>query len=83
MLLYHRPNGARDAARWGVDVMMSGHTHNGQIYPFNFLVKRMFPLTAGSFDVDGMLLHVCPGTGTWGPLLRLGSRSEITQVTFT
>ena len=50
MLLYHRPDGAEAAAAWGVDVMLSGHTHNGQIFPFNYLVKRMYPRTIGSFD---------------------------------
>ena len=82
VLLYHRPNGAEDASAWGADVMLTGHTHHGQIYPFNFLVKRMFPRTKGSHDVGGMLLHVCPGTGTWGPFLRLGSRCEITSLRF-
>ena len=78
ILMYHRPDGVEDAARAGVDLMLCGHTHNGQITPFNWVVKRFFPRIAGRFDIDGMVLHVSPGTGTWGPTMRLGSTNEIT-----
>ena len=78
VLMYHRPDGAEDAARAGVDLMLCGHTHNGQIVPFNWIVKRNFPRIAGRFDIDGMVLYVSPGTGTWGPTMRLGSSNEIT-----
>lgn len=77
ILLYHRPDGAEDAAAWGAHLMLCGHTHNGQIIPFNFIVRRVFPRIRGLYEVDGMTLYVSPGTGTWGPILRLGSRSEI------
>ena len=76
--MYHRPDGAEDAARAGVDLMLCGHTHNGQIVPFNWIVRRHFPRIAGRFDIDGMMLYVSPGTGTWGPTMRLGSSNEIT-----
>ena len=79
ILLYHRPDGAEDAARAGVDLMLCGHTHNGQLVPFNWIVKRYFPRIAGRFDIDGMVLYVSPGTGTWGPTMRLGSSNEITE----
>ena len=78
VLMYHRPDGIEDAARAGVDLMLCGHTHNGQIVPFNWIVKRQFPRIAGRFDVGGMVLYVSPGTGTWGPTMRLGSSNEIT-----
>ena len=78
VLMYHRPDGVRAAARAGVDLMLCGHTHNGQIVPFNWMVKRFFPFIAGRFDIGDMALYVSPGTGTWGPTLRLGSVNEIT-----
>ena len=78
ILMYHRPDGVEDAARAGVDLMLCGHTHNGQIVPFDRIVKRYFPRIAGRFDVEGMVLYVSPGTGTWGPTMRLGSSNEIT-----
>ncbi len=80
ILLYHRPDGAADAARWGCQLMLCGHTHNGQIVPFNYLVRRIFPLIHGLYEVEGMHLYVSPGTGTWGPVLRLGSRCEVTAI---
>lgn len=78
ILMYHRPHGVEDAARAGVDLMLCGHTHSGQVVPFDWIVKRYFPRIAGRFDVEGMVLYVSPGTGTWGPTMRLGSSNEIT-----
>jgi predicted MPP superfamily phosphohydrolase len=78
VLLYHRPDGVRDAAAWGFHLMLCGHTHNGQIVPFNYVVRRVFPRIQGLYRVDGLHLYVSPGTGTWGPVLRLGSRCEVT-----
>ena len=83
ILLYHRPDGAQDAADWGAHLMLCGHTHNGQIVPFNYLVRRVFPRICGLYDVDALKLYVSPGTGTWGPTLRLGSSSEITLIQLT
>jgi hypothetical protein len=80
ILLYHRPDGAEDAAAWGAHLMLCGHTHTGQIVPFNFLVRRFFPRIVGDFRIGPLTLYVSPGTGTWGPVLRLGSRSEIGMI---
>ena len=82
VLLYHRPHGINTATSWGFDLMLVGHTHRGQIFPFRFVVKRFFDLTHGTHRFDQMLLNVSMGTGTWGPVLRLGSRNEITRVVF-
>lgn len=81
VLMYHRPDGAQDAADWGVHLMLCGHTHNGQIVPFQLLVRRVFPRICGIYRLGPLTLHVSPGTGTWGPVLRLGSRCEITRIT--
>jgi uncharacterized protein len=78
VLLYHRPDDFEAAAQSGIDLMLCGHTHNGQIVPFNFAVKRVFPRIAGLYEHAGAKLYVSPGTGTWGPPLRLGSVNEIT-----
>ncbi len=80
VLLYHRPDGVRDAARWGAHLMLCGHTHNGQLAPFNFVVRRVFPRIHGLYEVEGLNLYVSPGTGTWGPVMRLGSRCEVTAI---
>jgi predicted MPP superfamily phosphohydrolase len=78
VLLYHRPRGLDAAANAGVDLMISGHTHNGQIVPFNFAVKWVFPKIKGLYQRGATSLYVSSGTGTWGPIMRIGTRSEIT-----
>ncbi len=78
VLLYHRPDGLEAAASANIDLMLCGHTHNGQIVPFNFLVRRVFPRIVGMHTLAHTQLYVSPGTGTWGPVMRLGTRSEIT-----
>lgn len=80
VLLYHRPDGVRDAAAWGCHLMLCGHTHNGQIVPFNYVVRRVFPRIHGLYRHGDMHLYVSPGTGTWGPVLRLGSQCEVTRI---
>jgi hypothetical protein len=83
LLLYHRPQGLEAAQRHGVDLKISGHTHNGQIVPFHLAVQRVFEYTQGLYEYEGAYLYVNEGTGTWGPTLRLGSRSEITLFELT
>jgi hypothetical protein len=82
VLLYHRPDGFDAAVDRGIPLMLAGHTHAGQIIPFNLIVKRIFPRIRGLYELDGSRLYVSPGTGTWGPVLRIGSRSEITLMEF-
>ena len=80
ILLYHKPEGWDDAILAGVDLKLSGHTHNGQIFPFNYLVKQQFPHIKGHYQRDQHHLYVSPGTGTWGPMMRLGSFNEISCI---
>jgi predicted MPP superfamily phosphohydrolase len=81
VLLSHTPWQAERAARAGVELMLSGHTHGGQIWPFGHLLQRVYPLLAGEYDVSGMPVIVCRGTGTWGPRMRLWHRGEILRIT--
>lgn len=81
ILLSHTPWQFERAALAGVDLMLSGHTHGGQIWPFAYLVKRRFPLFEGRYAVGGMTAIVCRGTGTWGPRMRLWRPSEILRIT--
>jgi predicted MPP superfamily phosphohydrolase len=77
----HTPWAAEVAARAGAGLMLCGHTHNGQIWPFNYIVQLTYPLLGGRYELNGMPVIVCRGTGTWGPRLRLWRRSEIVRVT--
>ncbi|MBL7214634.1 MAG: metallophosphoesterase [Phycisphaerae bacterium] len=80
ILMYHQPEGFDAAAKAGINLMLSGHTHNGQIWPFNWVVKTRFQYLRGLHRIDGMFLSVSPGSGTWGPPMRLGSRNQITLI---
>lgn len=81
ILLSHTPWQAETAAGAGASLMLCGHTHGGQIWPFSYLVRRAYPLLAGRYDVDGMPVIVSRGTGTWGPRMRLWHRGEILRIT--
>ncbi len=80
VLLYHRPLGWDAALASDINLMLSGHTHNGQIFPFNWLVRQQFKRIRGLHTRDNRHLYVSPGTGTWGPAMRLGSRNEVTCI---
>ena len=81
IFLSHTPWQAGKAAGAGAGLMLSGHTHGGQIWPFGYLVQRFYPLLGGRYEVDGMTVIVCRGTGTWGPRMRLWRPGEILSVT--
>jgi predicted MPP superfamily phosphohydrolase len=81
ILLSHTPWQAEKAARAGAGLMLCGHTHGGQIWPFGYLARRAYPLLAGRYEVDGMPVIVSRGTGTWGPRMRLWHPGEILQIT--
>lgn len=78
ILLNHEPVGYDAARKAGVKLMLSGHTHSGQIFPFTLLVRAFYPYISGLYTLGGLKFYVSPGTGTWGPPMRLGSRNEIT-----
>ena len=78
----HTPDSriAASAAAAGAGLMLSGHTHGGQIWPFGHLVHLRLPLFAGRYDVGSMTVLVGRGAGTWGPRMRLWHRGEILRV---
>jgi len=77
VFLSHMPLYAEEAAGAGADLMFSGHTHNGQLFPFNYLVRSQFPRVYGLFDVNGMKLYITSGLFYWGMPLRFLASSEI------
>lgn len=80
VLLSHRPQTAKAADRLGVDLQLSGHTHGGQFFPFNLIIRWFQPFVAGLHRVGRTWLYVSRGTGYWGPPSRLGVHGEITVV---
>jgi predicted MPP superfamily phosphohydrolase len=80
VLLAHQPIQAHEAARYGVDLQLSGHTHGGQMMPFNLLVGLQQPVVRGLGTVDGTKVFVTSGAGFWGPPVRVGVPPEIALV---
>lgn len=82
LLLAHQPKQVPQAVEAGVDLQLSGHTHGGQIWPFNFLVRLDQPVVAGlSRHGARTQLYTSRGTGFWGPPFRVFAPSEITLLT--
>lgn len=87
VLLAHQPRGVEEAVASGVELQLSGHTHGGQIFPFNLVVAATTPYVAGLYrhreaGSDGQI-YVSRGTGYWGPPMRLGSPPEIAKIVLT
>ncbi|WP_229399123.1 metallophosphoesterase [Micromonospora okii] len=80
VLLAHQPIAAVEAAKFGVDLQLSGHTHGGQIVPFNLAVKLEQPVVSGLGEVDGTKVYVTNGAGFWGPPVRVGANPQVTLV---
>jgi len=82
VLLSHSPLQVEQAASADTGLMLSGHTHGGQIWPFSFLVEQYYPYLVGQYQVGEMTLIISRGTGLWGPRMRLWQPGEILEVTF-
>ncbi|WP_213004583.1 metallophosphoesterase [Paractinoplanes toevensis] len=80
VLMAHQPAAASQAAPFGVDLQVSGHTHGGQMAPFNLLVKLEQPVVSGYGEVDGVPVYVTNGAGFWGPPVRVGAPPQVTVV---
>jgi uncharacterized protein len=77
VLLAHQPKAYPEAVANGVDLMLSGHVHGGQIVPFNWLTRIDQPLVKGLYRRGESFIYVSEGTGFWGPPMRIGTRCEI------
>ncbi len=80
VLLAHQPVQAVEAAKYKVDLQLSGHTHGGQMVPFNYVARLQQPVISGVGDVDGTKVYVTNGAGFWGPPVRVGAPPDITLV---
>ncbi len=80
VLLAHQPLTTFEAAKHKVDLVLSGHTHGGQMVPWNHAVKLQQPFVAGLYRHEGTQVYVSRGTGYWGPPMRVGAPAEITEI---
>jgi predicted MPP superfamily phosphohydrolase len=80
VLLAHQPVQVERAAAAGVDLQLSGHTHGGQLWPFDYVIRLDQPALEGLSRVGDTQLYVTRGAGYWGPPMRIGARPEVTVV---
>lgn len=80
ILLDHQPFALENAAEAGVDLQLSGHTHHGQLWPFNFITKAMYEVSMGYKQKGNAHFYVSPGYGGWGPPVRTGNRPEVVMI---
>jgi predicted MPP superfamily phosphohydrolase len=81
VLLQHSPENEAEVAAAGVGLMLDGHTHGGQIWPFSIPVRWVYPHIAGRYEVGQMTQVVSRGAGQWGPPMRLFAPAEIIHIT--
>jgi len=80
ILMDHQPFGLDSAVKSGIDLQISGHTHNGQLFPINLIEKFIFELSSGYLKKEQTHFYVSTGVGTWGPPVRIGNRPEIVNI---
>ncbi|MGA3246343.1 MAG: metallophosphoesterase, partial [Bacteroidota bacterium] len=77
ILMDHQPFGLHEAVEQGADLQLSGHTHHGQLWPFNAITNAIYELSWGYKKIEQTQFYVSSGVGTWGPPVRLGNTPEI------
>jgi hypothetical protein len=80
IMMDHQPFRLEEAEINGVDLQLSGHTHHGQLWPFNFVTKKVYELSWGYKKKGNTHYYVSCGVGTWGPPIRTGNRPEIINI---
>lgn len=81
IVLAHQPKMIKELRAYKPDLMLSGHTHGGQIFPFGLLVLLDQPYLSGLYHDNGTQVFVSKGTGFWGPAIRVLAESEIVEIT--
>lgn len=81
ILMDHQPLGLEEARENDIDLQLSGHTHHGQLWPFNFITNKVYSLSYGYIKKGNTHYYVSCGAGTWGPPVRTGNKPEIIDLT--
>jgi hypothetical protein len=80
ILMDHQPFQLNEAQINGIDLQLSGHTHNGQLFPMNYIVEKIYELPWGYKLIGNTHYYISCGVGGWGPPVRIGSRPEIINI---
>ena len=83
LFLDHRPTQLQEVGQTAVDAQFSGHTHNGQLFPLNFIIRQMYELSWGYRKIGNTHFFVTSGLRLWGPPVKTAGKSEIILVDFT
>ncbi|MCX6165048.1 MAG: metallophosphoesterase [Ignavibacteriae bacterium] len=83
ILMNHQPFDLEETVKNEIDIQFSGHTHNGQLFPLNFITNLIFELSSGYLRKGQTHFYVSTGAGTWGPPLRIGNSPEIVDIKLT
>ena len=83
IMMDHQPFNLNEAVAEGVDLQISGHTHYGQLWPANYIVRSIYELPWGYKKIANTHFYVSDGAGTWGPPVRIGNRPEIVSIRVT
>jgi hypothetical protein len=77
IVMDHQPYHLKEISALPVDLQVSGHTHHGQMWPFNYITNAMYEISKGYGQIGNTHFYVSPGVGTWGPPIRTSCRPEI------
>jgi predicted MPP superfamily phosphohydrolase len=77
ILMDHQPAHLEEAEKYKIDLQLSGHTHHGQLWPFNYITKKIYEVSTGYKKKGETHYYVSCGVGSWGPPIRTGNRPEI------
>jgi uncharacterized protein len=83
ILLDHQPLRLSESVKAGVDLQLSGHTHNGQMWPINYITRMIYEISYGYKRIGNTQFIVSSGFGLWGPRVRSGSRAEVLEINIT
>ena len=80
IVMDHQPFDLDETAKYGIDLQLSGHTHNGQLWPLNYIAEKIYEVSWGYLKKGDTHFYVSCGVGTWGPPVRLGNTPEIVNI---
>jgi hypothetical protein len=80
ILMDHQPFHLDEAAVNGIDLQLSGHTHHGQMWPFNYITNKIYEISWGYVRKGNTQFYISCGAGTWGPPVRIGNTPEIINI---
>ncbi len=80
IVMDHQPFGLQEVATQGADLQLSGHTHHGQLWPMNYIIRAIYEVGWGFRKIGETHVYVSNGVGTWGPPVRVGNRPEIVNI---